>query len=96
MIKFFLGLIDEEIECMVKDVEVNVEVDKVCKEEVDLCNDVDVLLFFVDKILKELEGKVDEEEVKKVEIVCDELKVVVEVNNIEEMKIKCDVLNEIV
>lgn len=33
--------------------------------------------------MKELEGKVDVEEVKKVEDVCDELKVVIEVNDIE-------------
>lgn len=34
-------MIDEEIDCMMKDVEVNVEVDKKCKEEVDFCNEVD-------------------------------------------------------
>lgn len=95
-IKSSSGLTDEEIERMVKDAEANAEADKTRKEEVDLRNDVDALLFSVDKTLKELEGKVDEEEVKKAETARDELKAAVEANNIEEMKTKRDALNEIV
>ena len=95
-IKSSSGLTDEEIERMVKDAEANAEADKARKEEVDLRNDVDALLFSVDKSLKELEGKVDEEEVKKAETARDELKAAVEANNIEEMKTKRDALNEIV
>ncbi|HFD0832229.1 TPA: molecular chaperone DnaK [Enterococcus faecium] len=95
-IKSSSGLTDEEIERMVKDAEANAEADKARKEEVDLRNDVDALLFSVDKTLKELEGKVDEEEVKKAETARDELKAAVEANNIEEMKTKRDELNEIV
>ncbi|WP_338361708.1 molecular chaperone DnaK [Enterococcus faecium] len=95
-IKSSSGLTDEEIERMVKDAEANAEADKARKEEVDLRNDVDALLFSVDKTLKELEGKADEEEVKKAETARDELKAAVEANNIEEMKTKRDALNEIV
>ncbi|WP_165004873.1 MULTISPECIES: molecular chaperone DnaK [unclassified Enterococcus] len=95
-IKSSSGLTDDEIERMVKDAEANAEADKARKEEVDLRNDVDALLFSVDKTLKELEGKVDEEEVKKAETARDELKAAVEANNIEEMKTKRDALNEIV
>ncbi|EKZ0429796.1 molecular chaperone DnaK [Enterococcus faecium] len=95
-IKSSSGLTDEEIERMVKDAEANAEADKARKEEVDLRNDVDALLFSVDKTLKELEGKVDEEEVKKAETARDELKAAVDANNIEEMKTKRDALNEIV
>ena len=90
------GLTDEEIERMVKDAEANAEADKQRKEEVDLRNDVDALLFTVDKTLKELEGKVDADEVKKAEEARDELKAAVDANNIEEMKTKRDALNEIV
>lgn len=64
-IKSSSGLSDDEIERMVKDAEANAEADKQRKEEVDLRNDADALLFTVDKTLKELEGKVDAEEVKK-------------------------------
>ncbi|KAF1302882.1 molecular chaperone DnaK [Enterococcus saccharolyticus] len=95
-IKSSSGLSDEEIERMVKDAEANAEADKARKEEVDLRNDVDALLFSVDKTLGELEGKVDAEEVKKAEDARDELKAAVEANNIEEMKTKRDALNEIV
>ncbi|HJF20474.1 MAG TPA: molecular chaperone DnaK [Enterococcus columbae] len=95
-IKSSSGLTDEEIERMVKDAEANAEADKARKEEADLRNDVDTLLFTVDKTLKELEGKVDAEEVKKAETTRDELKAAVEANNIEEMKAKRDALNEIV
>ena len=52
------GLSDEEIERMVKDAEANAEADKKRKEEVDLRNEVDQLIFTVDKTLKELDGKV--------------------------------------
>ena len=95
-IKSSSGLTDEEIERMVKDAEANAEADKQRKEEVDLRNDVDALLFTVDKTLKELEGKVDADEVKKAEEARDELKGAVDANNIEEMKTKRDALNEIV
>ncbi|MCD5186023.1 molecular chaperone DnaK [Enterococcus gallinarum] len=95
-IKSSSGLTDEEIERMVKDAEANAEADKQRKEEVDLRNDVDALLFTVDKTLKEFEGKVDADEVKKAEEARDELKAAVDANNIEEMKTKRDALNEIV
>ncbi|MHC5227391.1 molecular chaperone DnaK [Enterococcus sp. LJL99] len=95
-IKSSSGLSDDEIERMVKDAESNAEADKARKEEVDLRNDVDALLFTVDKTLKELEGKVDADEVKKAEDARDELKAAVEANDIELMKEKRDSLNEIV
>ncbi|MCD1025060.1 MULTISPECIES: molecular chaperone DnaK [Enterococcus] len=95
-IKSSSGLSDDEIERMVKDAEANAEADKARKEEVDLRNDVDALLFSVDKTLKELEGKVDADEVKKAEDARDELKAAVEANNLEDMKAKRDALNEIV
>ena len=95
-IKSSSGLSDEEIERMVKDAEANADADKARKEEVDLRNDVDALLCSVDKTLKELEGKVDADEVKKAEDARDELKAAVEANDIEEMKMKRDALNEIV
>ncbi|EOT43360.1 MULTISPECIES: molecular chaperone DnaK [Enterococcus] len=95
-IKSSSGLSDDEIERMVKDAEANAEADKARKEEVDLRNDVDALLFSVDKTLKELEGKVDADEVKKAEDARDELKAAVEANNLEDMKAKRDALSEIV
>ena len=95
-IKSSSGLSDEEIERMVKDAEANAEADKKRKEEVDLRNEVDQLIFTVDKTLKDLEGKVDAEDVKKAETARDELKAAVEANDLEAMKVKRDALNEVV
>ena len=95
-IKSSSGLTDEEIERMVKDAEANAEADKKRKEEVDLHNEVDQLIFTVDKTLNEIEGKVDAEEVKKAETARDELKAAVEANDLEAMKAKRDALNEVV
>ena len=95
-IKSSSGLSDEEIERMVKDAEANAEADKKRKEEVDLRNEVDQLIFTVDKTLKDLEGKVDAEDVKKAETARDELKAAVEANDLEAIKAKRDALNEVV
>ena len=95
-IKSSSGLSDEEIERMVKDAEANAEADKKRKEEVDLRNEVDQLLFQVDKTLKELEGKVDAAEVKKAEDARDALKAAQEANDLEAMKAKRDELSQVV
>lgn len=95
-IKSSSGLSDEEIERMVKDAEANAEADKKRKEEVDLRNEVDQLIFTVDKTLKELEGKVDASDVQKAETARDELKAAVEANDLDAMKAKRDALNEVV
>ncbi len=73
VIKSSSGLTDEEIEKMVQDAEANAEEDKKNKENAELRNNADQLVFTVDKTLKELEGKVEEEEVKKAEAARDEL-----------------------
>ena len=95
-IKSSSGLSDEEIERMVKDAEANAEADKKRKEEVDLRNEVDQLIFTVDKTLKELDGKVDASDVQKAETARDELKAAVEANDLDAMKAKRDALNEVV
>ena len=95
-IKSSSGLTDKEIERMVKDAEANAEADKKRKEEVDLRNEVDQLIFTVDKTLKDLEGKVDAEDIKKAETARDELKAAVEANDLEAMKAKRDALDEVV
>ena len=73
-IKSSTGLSDEEIEKMVKEAEENAEADKKRKEEVELRNEADQLVFTTEKTLKDLEGKVDEAEVEKANEAKDELK----------------------
>ncbi len=95
-IKSSSGLSDEEIERMQKEAEENAEADKKKKEEVDLRNDVEQLLFTTDKTLKELKGKVSDDEIKKAEDAKDALKKAQEENNLDDMKAKRDDLNKIV
>jgi molecular chaperone DnaK len=95
-IKSSSGLSDDEIDQMVKEAKENEEADKKRKEEVDLKNEVDQLIFTVDKTLKDLEGKVSEDEVKKAKDARDALKKAQDDNNIDEMKAKKDDLNKIV
>ena len=93
-IKSSSGLSDEEIDRMVKEAKENEEADKKRKEEVDLRNEVDQLLFQTDKTLEEVKDKVDAAEIKKVEDARDALKKAQEANNLEEMKTKKDDLTK--
>lgn len=95
-IKSSTGLSDEEIQRMVKEAEDNAEADKLHKEEVELRNEADQLVFTTEKTLKDLEGKVEEAEVAKANEAKDELKAAIEKNELEEIRTKKDALNEIV
>ena len=95
-IKSNSGLSDEEIERMKKDAEEHAEADKKKKEEVDLKNEVDQELFQVDKTLKEVKGKVPEDDIKKAESARDDLKKAKESGNLDDMKAKKDALNKVI
>ncbi|ANK59640.1 molecular chaperone DnaK [Loigolactobacillus backii] len=95
-IKSSSGLSDEEIEKMQKEAEENADADKKKKEEVDLRNDVEQLIFTTDKTLKELKGKVTDEEIKKAQDAEDALKKAQKDDNLDDMKTKRDDLNKIV
>jgi molecular chaperone DnaK len=95
-IKSSTGLSDDEIERMVREAEENAEADKKLKEEVELRNEADQLVFTAEKTLKDLEGKVDEADVKSATDAKDELKAAIEKNDIEEIRTKKDALQEIV
>lgn len=96
VIKSNSGLSDDEIERMKKDAEEHAEADKKKKEEVDLKNEVDQELFQVDKTLKEVKGKVPEEDIKKAESARDDLKKAKESGNLDDMKAKKDALNKVI
>lgn len=95
-IKSSSGLSDDEIERMMKEAKENEEADNKRKEEADLRNDVDQLIFQTDKTLKDLEGKVSEDEIKKAEDAKEALKKAQQENDLEAMKTKRDDLNKIV
>lgn len=95
-IKSSSGLSDEEIERMIKEAEENAERDKKRKEEAELRNEADQLIFTTEKTLKEVEGKVDEAEIKKAREAKDALKAAVDKNDIDEIRAKKDALQEII
>ena len=95
-IKSSSGLSDEEIDRMVKEAKENEEADKKRKEEVDLRNEVDQLIFQTDKTLKELDGKVSDDEIKQVKDAKEALKKAQEANDLEDMKAKKDELTKII
>lgn len=90
------ALTDEEIDRMVKEAEANAEADKARKEEAELKNEADQMVFMTEKTLKDLEGKVSEEEVKQAEDAKEELKAALEAGNLEDIRTTKDKLNEIV
>ncbi|WP_175990985.1 molecular chaperone DnaK [Bacillus sp. Marseille-Q1617] len=95
-IKSSTGLSEDEVERMVKEAEENAEADKKRKEEVELRNEADQLVFQTEKTLKDLEGKVDEAEVKKAEDAKAELKEAIEKDDLDLIREKKDALQEIV
>ena len=95
-IKSNSGLSDEEIERMRKDAEEHAEADKKKKEEVDLMNESDQLIFQTDKTIKELDGKVSEDEIKKAKDARDALQKAKDAKDFDAMKTKKDELNKIV
>ncbi|NHM30374.1 molecular chaperone DnaK [Neobacillus terrae] len=95
-IKSSTGLSDDEIQKMVREAEENAEADKNRKEEAELRNEADQLVFTTEKTLKDLEGKVDAAEVAKANEAKDALKAAIETNDLAEMRTKKDALQEIV
>ncbi len=81
---------------MVQEAEANAEADKKRKEEVELRNEADQLVFPTEKTLKDLEGKVDAAEVAKAKEAKEALKAAIEKNELEEIRAKKDALQEIV
>ncbi|HSO58476.1 MAG TPA: molecular chaperone DnaK [Paenisporosarcina sp.] len=90
------ALTDEEIDRMVKEAEANADADKARKEEAELKNEADQMVFMTEKTLKDLEGKVSEEEQKQAEDAKAELSAAIEAGNLEDIRTKKDKLNEIV
>ena len=90
------NLTDEEIDKMMKEAEANKEADEKRKEEADLRNEAEQLIFAGEKSLKDLGDKVDEKDKKKVEEQTADLKKALEGNDIDDIKKKKDALNETV
>nr|WP_155802060.1 molecular chaperone DnaK [Companilactobacillus versmoldensis] len=95
-IKSSSGLSDDEIDKMMKEAKENEDADNKRKEEADVKNDVEQALFQTDKTLKDVKGKVSDDEIKKAEDARDALKKAQDSGDLEEMKSKRDDLNKII
>ena len=89
------GLSDEEIERMKKEAEEHADEDAKKKEEVDLRNEVDSLIFQTEKTLKEVDGKLPDSDVQPVKDALEDLKKAQKDNNLDEMKEKKDALSKV-
>ena len=88
------NLSDEEIDRMVKEAEANKEADNKRKEEADLRNESEQLIFATEKAIKDLGDKVDEKDKKEAEDLIAELKKELEENNTDKIKELKEKLNE--
>ena len=88
------NLTDEEIEKMRKEAEEHAEEDKKRKEEADLINDAEQLVFQTEKSIKDLGDKITDDEKKETEDLIKDLKDALEKKDIEDIKSKKDKLQE--
>ncbi len=82
------GLSEDDIDKMVKEAEENAEKDKKLKEEAELKNEADQMIFMTNKAIKDLGDSVDENEKKDAEAKIDALKKALEADDIDEIKAK--------
>ena len=88
------GLKEDEIERMVKEAEAHAAEDKARKEELDIKNNADSLVYQAEKALKELDGQGDAVLLKEVEEAKDKLKKSIEAGNIEDIKKDSEALEQ--
>lgn len=94
-IKSSTGLSDEEIKRMQKEAEEHAEEDKKKKEEADLRNEVDQVIFSTNKTLEEVKGKLSDNDIKPVEDALEALKKAQKDNDLVAMKDKKDALSKV-
>lgn len=90
------GLSDDEIEKMVKEAEANADEDKKRRQEIDLRNEADSMVYSTEKTLKDLGDKVDQESIDKANTAKDAVKKALEGTDIDAIKTAKDELEKIV
>ncbi|MEK6953229.1 MAG: Hsp70 family protein, partial [Nanoarchaeota archaeon] len=89
-------LSEEEVEKMRKEAEKFAEQDKKRIEEIETINQADNLVYTTEKLLKELENKVDNKKIEEIKKHAEELKKVIQEKDISKIKQKIEELNKIV
>ncbi|RHB51795.1 molecular chaperone DnaK [Exiguobacterium sp. AM39-5BH] len=90
------GIDEAEIERMVKEAEANAEADKQRKEEAELRNETDQLVFATDKAIKDLGDKVDATDKERAEAAKENAKTALEGTDLEAIRTAKDELSNIV
>ena len=88
------GLTEEEIERMRKEAEANADADKKAKEEADVLNNADQMIFQTEKQLKEFGEKLSADKKATIESALEALKKVYESKDLEAIKPALDTINE--
>ncbi len=88
------NLSDEEIEKMRKEAEEHAEEDKKKKEEADLRNEAEQMVFQTEKSIKDLGDKIDSKEKEEAEGLIKDLKEALEKDDIKDIKTKKEKLSE--
>ena len=87
-------LSEDEINAKIKEAEQYAEEDKKKKEEVEVKNQAEGMLFETEKQMNELGDKVTADEKYKVDAAREDLKKAVEVNDVEDIKAKIEALTQ--
>ncbi len=82
------GLTEEDVERMVKEAEENAEKDKQLKEEAELKNEADQMIFATNKAIKDLGDQVSDDEKKDAEAKIEALQKAIDSNDLEAIKAK--------
>ena len=88
------GLTEEEIERMRKEAEANADADKKAKEQADVLNNADQMIFQTEKQLKEFGEKLSADKKAPIESALEALKKVYESKDLEAIKPALDTINE--
>ncbi|MEG1705172.1 MAG: Hsp70 family protein, partial [Clostridia bacterium] len=89
------NLTEDEIKAAVKEAESHSVEDKKKKEEVEVRNNADSLVYNTEKTLKELDGKISAEEKSKVEVELESVKKALEGTDTETIKAASDKLTQV-
>ena len=90
------NLSKDDIEKMRKQAENNAEEDRKRMDDVETLNHADTLMYTTEKMMAELEGKVDAKKLANIKVQLDSLKDFVKEKNISEIKAKLDSLNKLI
>lgn len=88
------GLQQDEIDRMVKEAEAHAAEDKAKKEEIEVKNNADSLVYQAEKAVKDFEGKADAATLEQVTKAKDALKAAIESGNVEDIKAKSEELTK--